>query len=566
MKRKKTNSIKEFEQEFSHFKSFHWKGKEYFTFHENLRRFIINSMRPPYALWHVGDIFDFFKTSFVKKKCSTRDGIENLNVDFNVFSDKQKDLLSAIYLTYMYAGYITGDNFDGKDEKTASVYLSLLPLCDSKKLEDIIKSDSYYPPRPKISSYRIYDDYSMPTIKDIFYRLISIKNVFKSLFKQFYLCLNKLSLIDFSTYDKISSAVSEENFEVFSNIVNNWDHDIIKRLAAFVEETYPITHFIENHESNWFILNHDINSSHSGYKYDELNLSFTGFLFMTLIIYLNDEFIRQHLRNENDQFWLFHGIKNYAEEICEWIGQITLDINIFLKGAVIPDQNNNDNETRDRFAEDGNLLKVKTIAHNKETTNQTGIDSSKSNNEELTGSTPCYLDLSNRKNIDFNKLVKLLTEPNELNNSNVFVSLAEGSGLNAVECLSYFFNHTADYLSFKLNWNGRNKVSLKLLIRLVKHFSRSQSILKKEEKQEGYVKLTPENVVELKTKTGDGISSLVCKEESKAEFWPRVSRVFKGANSVHVATARAKNPETTEANLEEMRTIARLFFACLRKE
>lgn len=217
--------------------------------------------------------------------------------------------------------------------------------------------------------------------------------------------------------------------------------------------------------------------------------------------------------------------------------------------------------------EDGTPQKDKDEAsHNEQTPHRSASDSREGKKGESTDSTPCYLYLHNRNYIDFNKLVKLLTEPDELNNSSVFVSLAEGSGLNAVECLSYFFNHTADYLSFKLNWNGRNKVSLKLLIRLVKHFSRPQSILEKEEKQEGYVELTPENVVELKTKTGDGISELVCKEESKAEFWPRVARVFTRANSIYVATARTNKPETTEANLEEMRTIARIFFACLKKE
>lgn len=150
------------------------------------------------------------------------------------------------------------------------------------------------------------------------------------------------------------------------------------------------------------------------------------------------------------------------------------------------------------------------------------------------------------KRFDIDKLVELLTTEDDLNDNKVFVTLVETdlAGIDVFDSLKYFFGVPLGYRSYTLKWNGRNRVSLKFLIRLL-------GTMRDE--------LTEENVID--TYKYDGISDLV--ETGKEPNWGPVAKVFnyKSIDSLQSADIGVED-DVKQRNLEEMRTIAKIVFAC----
>ena len=150
------------------------------------------------------------------------------------------------------------------------------------------------------------------------------------------------------------------------------------------------------------------------------------------------------------------------------------------------------------------------------------------------------------KRFDIDKLVELLTKEDDLNNNKVFVTLVETelAGIDVIDSLKYFFGAPLGYRSYTLKWNGRNRVSLKFLIRLL-------GTMRDE--------LTEMNVID--TNKYDGISDLV--ETGKEPNWGPVAKVFnyKSIDSLQSADIGVED-DVKQRNLEEMRTIAKIVFAC----
>ncbi len=168
-----------------------------------------------------------------------------------------------------------------------------------------------------------------------------------------------------------------------------------------------------------------------------------------------------------------------------------------------------------------------------------------SDNNQKSKSTSNSIKISSKR-FDIDKLVELLTKEDDLNDNKVFVTLVETdlAGIDVIDSLKYFFGVPLGYRSYTLKWNGRNRVTLKFLIRLL-------GTMRDE--------LTEENVID--TYKYDGISDLV--ETGKEPNWGPVAKVFnyKSIDSLQSADIGVED-DVKQRNLEEMRTIAKIVFAC----
>ena len=182
-------------------------------------------------------------------------------------------------------------------------------------------------------------------------------------------------------------------------------------------------------------------------------------------------------------------------------------------------------------------------------TSLTGNKETKSNNDEdIETLIPNYISFSS-KNIDIDRLVYLLTNEDELNNYFSFVSLLESNSNNADvgKCLKHFFSAAMTVMTFKLQWNGKSAVSLKFLIRLLVNRN---------------IEAREKDVIDETRK--DGISKkYVSTGQGQGKIWPSVCKVFNYDNADSIMTARLGDSETARSeNLEQLRTIAKIYFAC----
>ena len=155
-------------------------------------------------------------------------------------------------------------------------------------------------------------------------------------------------------------------------------------------------------------------------------------------------------------------------------------------------------------------------------------------------------------NIDIDELVRLLTQKDKLNNNHIFVTLVECNPVNAdvTSCLKHFLGQTSTTpLSFTLRWNDKNKVSLKFLIRLL--FNTNG-------------KATKRTVIEKDAKKAyDGISDKVSTGQGGLPIWPSVIEVFENCpKSIEQAGLGDEGSDAREYNLKQLRTIAKMYFAC----
>lgn len=159
-----------------------------------------------------------------------------------------------------------------------------------------------------------------------------------------------------------------------------------------------------------------------------------------------------------------------------------------------------------------------------------------------------YLTVSIR-NIDIDKLIRLLTEKDELNKYQPFITILESTdNVNVATCLKHFFGTTSTTpLSFKLKWNGHTMASLKFLIRLLTNTNEKASRKKviDESNREG---ISPE---------------FVSKWTGSGELWTPVCEVFGGSPDYMMSVGLGKEgTETRVKNIEQIETIADIYFAC----
>lgn len=152
-------------------------------------------------------------------------------------------------------------------------------------------------------------------------------------------------------------------------------------------------------------------------------------------------------------------------------------------------------------------------------------------------------------NIDIDKLIRLLTEKDELNKYHPFITVLESKdNVDVATCLKHFLGTTSTTpLSFKLKWNGHTKVSLKFLIRLITNTNKEASRT---------------NVIDISNR--EGISpEFVSKWTGSGELWTPVCEVFGGSPDYMMSVGLGKEgSRVREINLEQYNTIADIYFAC----
>jgi len=155
------------------------------------------------------------------------------------------------------------------------------------------------------------------------------------------------------------------------------------------------------------------------------------------------------------------------------------------------------------------------------------------------------------QNLDIDKFIKLLTEKDEINKFQPLITVLESTNnVNVATCLKHFLGtFSTTPLSFKLKWNGNSMVSLKFLIRLIVNTNNN---------------VTRENVIEKNNKIAfDGISKIVSKWKRSGDLWAPVYNVFEGCtSSILTATLGDEGTEARKINLEQLETIADIYFAC----
>lgn len=150
------------------------------------------------------------------------------------------------------------------------------------------------------------------------------------------------------------------------------------------------------------------------------------------------------------------------------------------------------------------------------------------------------------KNIDLEKFLRLLTEEDDLNDRSPLISLSQCDNQDAdvKTCLKHFLERASTQMPFKLRWNRGNKVSLKLLIRLL--LNTNDKITRDEVIDEGAY---------------DGISDKVSTGQGQGTFWPIVIDAFSNCPSsidkTTIGESKAKGK-----NLKQLEIVADIYFEC----
>ena len=153
------------------------------------------------------------------------------------------------------------------------------------------------------------------------------------------------------------------------------------------------------------------------------------------------------------------------------------------------------------------------------------------------------------QNLDIDRFIRLLTEKDELNKNQQFITVLESTdNVDVATCLRHFLGTPSSTpLSFKLKWNGHTKVSLKFLIRLITNTNEKASRL---------------NVIDESNR--EGISpEFVSQWTGSGELWTPVCEVFGGSAGYMMSVGLGdKGSRVREINLEQYNTIADIYFAC----
>ena len=155
------------------------------------------------------------------------------------------------------------------------------------------------------------------------------------------------------------------------------------------------------------------------------------------------------------------------------------------------------------------------------------------------------------QNLDIDKFIRLLTEKDKLNKYKQFITVLESTdNVNVATCLKHFLGTASNTpLSFTLKWNGNSMVSLKFLIRLIANTNEDAA-------RDNVIKVT-------RKKSSDGISKNVSKWKGPGDLWTPVYNVFEGCtSSIHTAALGEEGTEPRVINLNELETIADIYFAC----
>jgi len=213
----------------------------------------LNSLANTPPVVEVSKLFNFFQS----ENCSLPHSIE-----FNTLSNEQKTLISMIYVTEKYITCLIINREIFIEESQITHYTSKNKYTGNNNDLDIFSYFSTFEDEVRLTLFKslgctllpnephkLAHRYSAPPLRIVFNFLTQVKYSFQFLLEWFWGIIGPLEHItfDYKEYKNLVNAVTEENYERFYIVVNDWNEKVVNQLSSLAELAYPILKYFESH-------------------------------------------------------------------------------------------------------------------------------------------------------------------------------------------------------------------------------------------------------------------------------------------------------------------------------
>ncbi len=375
-----------------------------------------------------------------------------------------------------------------------------------------------------------------PSLRKVFDCLVRIKRCFIFLLDLFCRILEPINHfhIDFKTYNTLYESVTGDNYEQFTNLIDNWDIEVTKELSLLVDKVFPLALYIESQATDSML-----NSIRDDLTTVLLEQKFESSLIRTLLIFLTDFIFINIMKNHvndiaKETLCSLFSIEFQAQHY-EWINSEVEEVIDYFK------KNLHEIEFNDTV-NNGEKSDVSETCSNETKLNQEGT-----NLETPQDSKQEHLSVPYSQGV-IRKLAEGLVKGHDALDFPNLVSSEIGDD-DAINKLVFLFKGKADIMvkePYNLQWNKNyNLNGLKLLIYLL-HFTGE------------FENNDPLNALDDNVKSKDGISELVkFKNTGRKRIFPIVEEAFnKGKKSIQNA------PRPKRGNRFFLEQIVQFWFYC----
>ena len=354
------------------FSTISWGSNDYKAFVPQIKDYLSELKKVPLII-SVQDLQDFYQDiSFLDKP-----------EDFSKLTSRQKCFICMSFVSTKYAEYLLRieEYKAALDEMVTRISKNNVGSTSSNTknsaVGDKIKNDAGYTleksdefeitnPLDYLNSIDINpfdfdnDDsalISLPTVpgtKEVFDHLVRIKRSFLFILEQFYRILKPFDSchIDIKTYNALRDAVTSKDYSQFSEIVNNWDGDLIDELSTTVELIFPLCLYLESQATNNIFEATLYDLTRNAYPLPVFKSRYTSTLLIILIHYIRYRHLAWHLKQDElayfNVFWRIHGIK-FSSGFEQWINAESKTIfEYFHKNYVIADIQDDANDNLEK--------------------------------------------------------------------------------------------------------------------------------------------------------------------------------------------------------------------------
>ena len=213
----------------------------------------LNSLANTPPVVEVSKLFNFFQS----ENCSLPHSIE-----FNTLSNEQKTLISMIYVTEKYITCLIINREILIEVSQITHYTSKNKYTGNNNDLDIFSYFSTFEDEVRLTLFKslgctllpnephkLAHRYSAPPLRIVFNFLTQVKYSFQFLLELFWGIIGPLEHItfDYKEYKNLVNAVTEENYERFCIVVNDWNEKVVNQLSSLAELAYPILKYFESH-------------------------------------------------------------------------------------------------------------------------------------------------------------------------------------------------------------------------------------------------------------------------------------------------------------------------------
>lgn len=334
---------------------------------------------------------------------------------------------------------------------------------------------------------------------------------------------------------RLFNAIATGNLKDFSNTV----HEFKRETSVLINYAYNLNYI------NNVVLNPSYNSEDS-----ENICTEEGFGFYVDLLRLEEPFLEKRTEPFDISYPSFNKerLQSFWGKLFDFFQAILERANMSEKRILskVLKQIEKYPELKDAY--DEYQAKLKAVSNQTDVEATIVSEKAKEGYRKNDGSRVNYLPV-NIQNLDIDKFIRLLTEKDELNKNQQFITVLESTdNVDVATCLNHFLGTTSNTpLSFTLKWNGRTKASLKFLIRLLTNTNE---------------KASKSNVID--TSNREGISpEYVSQWAGSGELWAPVCNVFGGSTGYMMSVGLGdEGSKARKINLEQYNTIADIYFAC----